>query len=131
MQKCENRVEYPITDMPAKKTPKTKTDSTLYAVIETGGKQYGVSAGDSIRIEIIPGKNEGDAVTFDKVLLVDDGSATTIGAPYIDGASVTGTVKKVGRLPKVLVMKYKQKSRYMKRNTHRQPFMDVAIETIK
>lgn len=117
--------------MPAKKIAKTEAKSSLYAVIETGGKQYGVSAGDTIHTEILPGKTEGEVVTFDKVLLVDDGSATTIGTPYIDGASVAGKIRKIGREKTVIVMKYKQKSRNMKRNGHRQPFMEVTIESIK
>lgn len=117
--------------MPAKKTATNKSDATTYAVIETGGKQYGVIAGDTIKIERLPGKSVGDAVVFDKVLLVDDGSAATIGAPYIVGASVSGTIVKEGRAPKVMVVKYKQKSRYMKRNGHRQPFVEVSITAIK
>ncbi len=117
--------------MPAKKTAKIEANSSLYAVVETGGKQYGVSAGDTIHTEILPGKGEGEMITFDKVLLVDDGGATTIGTPYIDGASVVGKITKLGREKTVVVMKYKQKSRNAKKNGHRQPFMEVVIESIK
>jgi large subunit ribosomal protein L21 len=102
-----------------------------FAIIETGGKQYKVSAGETVRVERIVGKKAGDAVVFDKVLLVDNGSDTTIGAPYITGASVSGTIAKEGRDAKVMVVKYKQKSRYLKRNGHRQHFMDVTINSIK
>jgi large subunit ribosomal protein L21 len=115
--------------MPAKKSTEKKSD--VYAVIETGGKQYGIVSGDSIKIERLQDKKVGDTVVFDKVLLVDDGSATTIGTPYIDGASVKGKIVSEGRSAKVLVVKYKPKSRYMKRNGHRQSFMKVAIESIK
>jgi large subunit ribosomal protein L21 len=103
-----------------------------YAVIETGGKQYQVTAGDVITIEKLSGDlKEGDKVTFDKVLLVDDGQNTTIGTPYISQAKVLGVFKSAGRAPKVTVIKYKQKSRYFKKNGHRQPFVKVQIEKIK
>ncbi len=114
-----------------KKTTKTE-ENKEFAVIATGGKQYKVSVGDSVKIEKIKGDfKEGDKVTFDKVLLVDDGSNTTIGTPHIEGAKVEGTLTKIGRHPKVIVIKYKQKSRYFKKNGHRQPFFEVKIEKIK
>ncbi len=103
-----------------------------FAVIETGGKQYQVTAGDVITIEKLPGDlKEGDKVTFDKVLLVDDGSNTTIGTPYIAEAKVEGTFKEAGRAAKINVIKYLQKSRYFKKNGHRQPFVKVTIDKIK
>lgn len=104
-----------------------------FAVITTGGKQYTVSKGETITIEKLQGAHkEGDAVVFDKVLLVDDGKNTSIGTPYIAKAKVTGTITKIGRAPTVLVVKYKQKSRSgWKRNGHRQPFFKVKIEEVK
>lgn len=103
-----------------------------FAVIETGGKQYQVKAGDVITIEKMAGDFEaGKAVVFDKVLLVDNGSDTTIGDPYIAGASVKGTFQEAGRHKTINVVKYKQKSRYYKKNGHRQPFMKVKIDSIK
>lgn len=103
-----------------------------FAVIETGGKQYKVSAGDTIRVEKLSGAHKaGDKVVFDKVLLVDDGKNTTIGTPYISGAAVEATFEAEGRGKKVLVMKYKAKSNYMKRNGHRQPYAEVKISKIK
>lgn len=104
-----------------------------FAVIATGGKQYTVSKGDTITIEKLSGAHkEGGKVVFDKVLLVDDGKDTTIGAPYIAKASVKGTITEIGRAAKVLVVKYKQKSRSgWKRNGHRQPFMKVKIDSLK
>ena len=75
--------------------------------------------------------NEGDKVSFDKVLLVDDGKDTTIGTPYITGAKVEAEIVEIGRTRKVLVVKYKQKSRYLRRNGHRQPFFKVKILSIK
>lgn len=104
----------------------------LFAVIKSGGKQYKVEEKSVISIEKLPGKHEkGDKVTFDKVLLVDDGNNTTIGMPYIDGAKVDGEITEIGRASKVLVMKYKQKSRYLRRNGHRQPYFKVKITSIK
>lgn len=103
-----------------------------FAVIATGGKQYTVSKGDVITIEKLSGEyKEGDKVVFDKVLLVDDGKDTTIGAPYIAKAEVKGTITEIGRAPKIMVVHYKQKSRYYKKNGHRQPFMKVKIDAVK
>ena len=103
-----------------------------FAVIATGGKQYVVSAGASIKIEKLSGEHkEGEMITFDKVLIVDNGNDTTIGTPYIDGAKVTGQLMKVGRDKKIEVIKYKQKSRYFVRRGHRQHYFLVKIESIK
>lgn len=104
-----------------------------FAIITTGGKQYSVSKGDTITIEKLSDTaKEGDKVVFDKVLLVDNGSDTTIGTPYIPKASVKGTIVKIGRAAKVLVVKYKQKSRSgWTRNGHRQPFFKVKIDALK
>ncbi|MCE9585161.1 50S ribosomal protein L21 [Candidatus Nomurabacteria bacterium] len=103
-----------------------------FAVIQTGGKQYKVSKGGLVSIEKIKGEfKKGDKVSFDKVLLVDDGKDTTVGAPYISGAKVDGEIIEIGRSRKVLVVKYKQKSRYLRRNGHRQPFFKVKITSIK
>jgi len=106
-----------------------------FAVIQTGGKQYKVSEGSFVSIEKIKAKGieykKGDKISFDKVLLVDNGKDTTIGTPYITGAKVNAEIAEIGRARKVLVMKYKQKSRYLRRNTHRQPFFRVKITSIK
>lgn len=106
------------------------------AVIKTGGKQYVVSPGATITIEKIgrgvatmPLK-KGDSLTFDEVLLTDDGKTTTVGTPAVSGATVTGTVAVVGRAKKVEVVKYKAKSRYFKRRGHRQPHIKVTIDSI-
>ncbi len=105
---------------------------TEFAVIQTGGKQYKVKVGDEIKIEKILGDHkEGDKIVFDKVLLVDNGSDTTIGTPYISAAKVSATITKIGRLPKVDVIKYKQKSKYFKKNGHKQPYFQVKIEGLK
>lgn len=109
-----------------------KTTEGEFAVIATGGKQYRVSVGDTVTIEKFKEEHKkGDRVTFDHVLLVDNGADTTIGMPYIDGAKVEGEVTVAGRAPKVTVIKYKQKSRYFKKNGHRQPYLKVKINAIK
>jgi len=124
--------EAPKTAPKAQKAPK-KAVGTEFAVIATGGKQYRVSPGDSVKIEKIIGEyKEGDKLTFAEVLLVDNGSTeATIGTPFIKGASVGATIKKIGRYPTIDVIKYKQKSRYFKKNGHRQPYFEVQIDSIK
>ena len=113
-------------------TAKTSAKSSEFAVIQTGGKQYQVSVGQEVKIEKLAGDHkEGDAVVFDQVLLVDNGTDTTIGAPFIKGAKVNATISKIGRAAKIDVIKYKQKSRYFKKNGHRQPFYQVKIESLK
>ena len=107
-----------------------------FAVIQTGGKQYKVSEGGLVSIEKIKGGKSGDykkgeLISFDKVLLVDDGKDTTIGTPYIASAKVNAEIVEIGRARKILVVKYKQKSRYLRRAGHRQPFFKVKILTIK
>ncbi len=106
------------------------------AVIKTGGKQYVVGKGDSINIEKLGSRSftqdlkKGDTVTFDEVLMTDDGKNVTLGNPLVKGAKVTATVMAVGRAKKIDVVKYKAKSRYLKRRGHRQPFVKVQINSI-
>src|SRR3989338_8120645 len=102
-----------------------------FAVIQTGGKQYKVSPGSVLSIEKIKGEyKKGDKLSFDKVLLLNNGENATIGAPYISGAKVDAEIVDIGRARKILVVKYKQKSRYLRRNGHRQPFFKVKISSI-
>ncbi len=106
------------------------------AVIKTGGKQYVVSPGTTITIEKLGRRSntqdlkKGDSVTFDEVLMTDSGSKLTLGAPLVSGASVTGTVESVGRAKKIEVVKYKAKSRYLKRRGHKQPQIKVKIDKV-
>ncbi len=103
-----------------------------FAVIQTGGKQYRVKAGDTLKVEKLKGDfKKGDIVVFDKVIMVDNGKDTTIGAPFIEGAAVEAVFEELGRAAKINVIKYKQKSRYFKKNGHRQPFAKVTISKIK
>jgi len=101
----------------------------MYAVIETGGKQYKVSEGDVIFIEKLEAA-EGDAVTFDKVLVVSDGENVKVGAPAVEGATVTAKVEKQGKAKKIYVFKMKRKKNYRRKKGHRQPFTKVTIEKI-
>ena len=104
-------------------------DSSTFAVIANGGKQYLVKVGDVLTLEKMAG-NAGDVVTFDQVLLVDDGATTKLGAPMISGAKVTGEFIEAGRAKKIDVIKYQPKSRYYKKTGHRQPFVKVKITAI-
>ncbi len=101
----------------------------MYAVIETGGKQYKVSEGDVIFIEKLEAA-EGEAVTFDKVLVVADGEKVNVGAPVVLGATVTAKVEKQGKAKKIYVFKMKRKKNYRRKKGHRQPFTKVTIEKI-
>lgn len=106
------------------------------AVIKTGGKQYVVTPGDLVTIEKLgrgaatQDLKKGDTVVFDEVLMTDNGTVTNIGTPAIAGAKVSATVQVVGRGKKIEVVKYKAKSRYLKRRGHRQPFIKVKIDTV-
>lgn len=102
-----------------------------FAVIETGGKQYAVNDGDSITIESLKEHKEGDTVSFDKVVLFDDGAKTEIGTPYIEGKKVTGTIEEAGRHKKVSVVRFKAKANYRRHYGHRQPFFKVRIDTVQ
>ena len=100
----------------------------MYAIIATGGKQYKVSEGDTIKVEKL-GVEAGETVTFDQVLVVNNGELA-VGCPTVAGATVTGTVVKEGKAKKVIVYKYKRKSGYHKKNGHRQLFTEIKIDKI-
>ena len=101
----------------------------MYAIIETGGKQYRVTPGDTIQVEKL-GLEAGSTVTFDKVFLVGGDDKVTVGAPYVSGVSVTGTVEGDGKAKKVIVFKYKNKTNQRRFRGHRQPFTTVTISSI-
>lgn len=100
----------------------------MYAIIETGGKQYKVEQGDVVFIEKL-NVEAGETVTFDKVLAVG-GDDLKVGAPYVSGASVTASVVKNGKDKKIIVYKYKPKKGYHKKQGHRQPYTKVEITAI-
>jgi len=102
----------------------------MYAVIETGGKQYRVSPGDTIRVEKINAP-EGAEVDFSRVLLVAADTEVAVGEPIVPGAVVKGRVMEQGKARKITVFKYKNKSRQSRKTMgHRQPFSSVRIESI-
>ena len=101
----------------------------MFAVIETGGKQYKVSEGDIIYIERLDAA-QGQSVTFDKVLMTGQGADVKVGAPYIEGASVTGDVVKNGLNRKIVVFKFQPKKNYKKKQGHRQAYTKVQISKI-
>lgn len=101
-----------------------------FAIIETGGKQYKITEGDVFSVEKLTDKKEGETVTFDKVLLIDDGKSTKVGAPYITGATVEVVLTEVGKGKKLHIQKFKSKSRYKRKVGHRQPFAKVAVKKI-
>lgn len=104
---------------------------STFAVIETGGKQYRVSQGNTITIETLPGNHTvGDKIVFDNVLMIDDGSSSNIGTPTLAGKKVEAELVEQGRSKKINVIKFKSKSRYFKKRGHRQPYMKVAITKI-
>ena len=100
----------------------------MYAVIETGGKQLKVEAGDTIFVEKLD-VEEGTEYTVDKVLFVG-GESTKIGAPYVEGATVTADVVAQGKEKKVTVYKYEPKKHYHKKQGHRQPFTKLTVKAI-
>lgn len=108
------------------------------AIIETGGKQYVVTKDSVITVEKLDSGRPSSAkasdgqrkITFDKVLLTDDGKETKVGAPYISGAKVSAELVEEGRADKVTVIRYRQKSRYFKKKGHRQPYAKVRITAL-
>ena len=101
----------------------------MYAIIVTGGKQYKVTEGDVVFIEKLD-VAVGETVTFDKVLVVSKDDQLTVGAPYVDGATVTANVVKQGQSKKITVFKYKPKKNEKKKIGHRQKYTKVQIQTI-
>ncbi|MBK9313673.1 MAG: 50S ribosomal protein L21 [Acidobacteria bacterium] len=101
-----------------------------YAIIRTGGKQFRVSQGDVVRVPSLSGKNAGDTVEFDEILVSGDENGLQIGTPVVDGVRVTATVVKNGRAPKIIVYKYKRRKQYKRTHGHRQGFTEVKIDSV-
>lgn len=102
----------------------------MYAIIESGGKQFRVSQGDVIFVEKLPAEI-GATVEFDRVLLIGSDAETKVGAPLIPNARAVGKVLEQGKGPKIRVFKYKNKINYRRRQGHRQPYSKVQIESIQ
>jgi len=101
----------------------------MYAIVETGGKQYRVQEGQMLLVEKLD-QAIGETVSFDRVLMVNDG-AVKVGAPYVEGAVVVGQVVEQGKAKKIMIFKYKAKKNERKKQGHRQPFTRVRIEKIQ
>ncbi|MBR61226.1 MAG: 50S ribosomal protein L21 [Dehalococcoidia bacterium] len=100
-----------------------------YAIVKTGGKQYRVSPGDLIRVETLPGET-GDVIILDEVLMKSVNGVATFGDPIINNSKVTAKIVDSGRGKKITVFKYKAKTRYRRKNGHRQPYTDLKITEI-
>jgi len=103
----------------------------MYAVIETGGKQYRVEEGMVLKHERLSDVEVGQAVEFDKVLLVVEDDDMRVGTPYLEGASVKGEVREDARGEKIIVYKYKSKKGYRRKQGHRQAYMATVISSIE
>ncbi|HHX61850.1 MAG TPA: 50S ribosomal protein L21 [Epulopiscium sp.] len=101
----------------------------MYAIIETGGKQYKVQEGDVIRVEKLH-VAAGETFTFDNVLVLSKDDSLTVGSPTVEGASVTASVIEEGRGKKITVFRYKAKKTYSRKLGHRQPFTKLTITAI-
>ncbi len=101
----------------------------MYAIIETGGKQYRAEEGKTIRVEKLPSE-KGETVKFDRILMLVNGEETKVGNPYLEGSEVEGRVTRNGRAKKITVFKFKRKKNYRRKQGHRQPYTDVLISKI-
>jgi len=101
----------------------------MYAVIKTGGKQYRVVAGEKIKVEQIPA-DVGAEISLDQVLMVGEGESVRIGAPLLDGVTVTAKVLNQGRHPKIRIFKMRRRKHYQKHQGHRQNFTELEISSI-
>lgn len=106
-------------------------ESNVFAVIATGGKQYVVKEGEFLNVELLKDTKEGDNYTFDDVLLIASGDDVKIGTPYVAGAKVKAEIQKEVRGDKVMIMKYKRKTRARTKKGHRQTYSRVKIVEIK
>ncbi|MBW1693476.1 MAG: 50S ribosomal protein L21 [Deltaproteobacteria bacterium] len=102
----------------------------MYAIVNTGGKQYKVSQGDILRVEKIPGEI-GSPVSFDKVLMFSDGENVNIGQPVLDNVAVKGHIVEQGKAKKIIVFKYKRRKRYRRKRGHRQRYTAIKIDSIE
>ena len=101
----------------------------MYAIIQTGGKQYRVSPGDVLRVERLPG-DRGDEIVLDQVLLVTDGEDIRVGSPLVENATVRGQIVRQGQAKKILVFKKKRRKNYRRRQGHRQLYTALQIQEI-
>jgi large subunit ribosomal protein L21 len=101
----------------------------MYAVIQTGGKQYRVKSGEQLKVELLAAE-VGATVSFDRVLMLGEGDGVRVGAPFVDGATVTATVVAQGRGEKIRIFKLRRRKHFAKTQGHRQGFTEVRIDEI-
>lgn len=102
----------------------------MYAVVSSGGKQYKVQEGETLRVEKISGE-VGAPVSFDKVLMLSDGENVSIGRPVLDNVAVRGHIVEQGKAKKIIVFKYKRRKRYRRKQGHRQQYTSIKIDSIE
>ncbi len=101
----------------------------MYAIFQSGGRQYEARPGHIVRVEKLPGE-VGDRVVLDQVLLVSDGDQVRVGQPLVEGVAVNAQIVEQGRLPKIVIFKHKRRKDYRKKQGHRQPYTSVRVENI-
>lgn len=102
----------------------------MYAIVNTGGKQYKVGEGDVLRVEKIPG-DVGSTVSFDQVLMLSDGERVSVGQPVLDNVTVNGRIVDQGKAKKIIVFKYKKRKRFRRKRGHRQQYTEIKIDSIQ
>ena len=116
--------------VPAQRVYGVGVRTGVYAIFEAGGKQFRAAEGETIYVEKLDAA-AGDAVTFDRVFLVEREGRVTVGSPHVPGAAVTASVVEHGRARKIIVYKYKSKKNYRRKQGHRQPYTKVRIDSIR
>ena len=102
----------------------------MYAIVDSGGKQYKVEEGDILKVEKLAGEM-GDKVSFDKILMFSDGENVNIGTPLVENVAVNGHIVEQGKAKKIIVFKYKRRKRYRRKQGHRQSFTAIQIDSIE
>ena len=102
----------------------------MYAIVDSGGKQYKAQEGEILRVEKLAG-DVGDSVSFDRILMFSDGEDVNIGTPLLEDVAVNGHIVEQGKAKKIIVFKYKRRKRYRRKQGHRQQFTAVKIDSIK
>jgi large subunit ribosomal protein L21 len=102
----------------------------MYAIVDSGGKQYKAQEGEILRVEKLAGE-VGDSVSFDRILMFSDGENVNIGTPLLEDVAVSGHIVEQGKAKKIIVFKYKRRKRYRRKRGHRQQFTAVKVDSIK
>ena len=102
----------------------------MYAIVDSGGKQYKVREGEILRVEKLTGE-VGDSISFDRILMFSDGENVNVGTPLLEDVAVSGHIAEQGKAKKIIVFKYKRRKRYRRKRGHRQQFTAVKVDSIK